>query len=62
MRFTTALATASLVGFVAATDFPVTVGAGGQLVFEPNNVTAAAGDTITFTFNPKNQWVVSSSA
>jgi plastocyanin len=54
MRFTTALATAALVGFVAAEDHQVQVGQGG-LAFVPSNITAAQGDTITFIFNPKNQ-------
>jgi hypothetical protein len=36
------------------TDHQILVGPGGQLVYSPSNITANPGDTVTFTFNPKN--------
>ncbi|KAJ7578628.1 hypothetical protein C8J56DRAFT_353071 [Mycena floridula] len=44
-----------------ATDFAVTVGAGGNLAFNPETVQAMAGDTVTFTFFPNNHSVSQSS-
>lgn len=38
----------------------VTVGGPGKLVFSPSNITAKAGDTITFTFQQKNHTVTQS--
>ncbi|KDR70703.1 hypothetical protein GALMADRAFT_29503, partial [Galerina marginata CBS 339.88] len=38
----------------------VQVGAGGQLVFDPEFVTANPGDIVNFTFNPKNHTVTQS--
>lgn len=35
-------------------DHRVTVGANGQLVFSPSNITAQQGDTVTFEFHQKN--------
>jgi len=43
-----------------ATDFQVSVGAGGLLAYSPTTVQAVAGDTITFTFNPVNHTVTQS--
>jgi len=45
----------------SAANFPVTVGAGSILSYNPNTVTAAVGDTVTFTFAPKNHTVTQSS-
>ena len=46
--------------FASATNYQVTVGAGGQLAFNPTNLTAQANDTITFTFSPNNHTVTQS--
>ncbi|KAJ2934949.1 hypothetical protein H1R20_g2189, partial [Candolleomyces eurysporus] len=55
------LALAALVPLaVSAADIPVAVGQGG-LTFNPSSVTAAEGDTIVFTFYPKNHTVTQSS-
>ncbi|TFK63708.1 hypothetical protein BDN72DRAFT_305851 [Pluteus cervinus] len=43
-----------------AASFDVQVAPGGQLVFTPNTVTAAVGDTVNFTFNPANHTVTQS--
>ncbi|KAK0228801.1 Cupredoxin [Armillaria fumosa] len=40
--------------FVSAADHLVTVGDGGTLAFNPTNVTALEGDTVTFSFRAKN--------
>jgi len=58
-------AAAALIAAVAvnAADVPVKVGplaATGVLTFDPQSVTAAAGDTVTFTFYPKNHSVTQS--
>ncbi|KAF9265697.1 hypothetical protein L218DRAFT_957323 [Marasmius fiardii PR-910] len=39
----------------------IVVGAGGNLVFDPANITAALGDTVTFEFHPKAHGVTQSS-
>ncbi|KAJ7696375.1 Cupredoxin, partial [Mycena metata] len=39
----------------------VSVGAGGMLVYDPPSITAAQGDIVRFTFNPKNHTVTQSS-
>ncbi|KAF5372988.1 hypothetical protein D9758_001619 [Tetrapyrgos nigripes] len=41
-------------------DHRVTVGANGQLLFEPANITAQVGDTVTFEFHQKNHTVTQS--
>ncbi|KAK0472177.1 Cupredoxin [Armillaria novae-zelandiae] len=46
---------------VYATTYDVTVGANGALAYDPEYVTASAGDTINFIFNPKNHTVTQSS-
>ncbi|THV07952.1 hypothetical protein K435DRAFT_772288 [Dendrothele bispora CBS 962.96] len=43
-----------------STDHRVTVGSNGQLVFEPANITAQVGDTVTFEFHQKNHTVTQS--
>ncbi|EEB92405.1 hypothetical protein MPER_09091, partial [Moniliophthora perniciosa FA553] len=53
------LAFASLPAVLAA-NYDVTVAPGGELVFSPEYVQAAIGDTVTFTFNPKNHTVTQS--
>ncbi|KAK7449655.1 hypothetical protein VKT23_013129 [Stygiomarasmius scandens] len=44
-----------------STDHRVTVGANGQLAFDPANITAQVGDTVTFEFRAKNHTVTQSS-
>lgn len=46
-----AAATAGLAAsLVSATHYEVTVGKGGQLRFEPEQLTATIGDTVTYKF------------
>ncbi|KAF8508391.1 Cupredoxin [Gautieria morchelliformis] len=52
--FSTALALAAIPAAVLGEVHTVTVGAGGQLAFNPSNITAAAGDQINFEFQAKN--------
>ncbi|KIK00142.1 hypothetical protein K443DRAFT_679414 [Laccaria amethystina LaAM-08-1] len=59
-RHTLGLALASLPVALAAT-YNVEVGAGGQLAYDPPYITASAGDTVNFIFNPKNHTVTQSS-
>ena len=61
MRFSTiaAAATTATVSSVYAADHLVVVG-NGSLTFEPNNIKAAEGDTVTFKFWPKNHSVAQS--
>jgi len=63
MRFSLAAAAAALapVLFAAAEDHLILVGANGQLAFSPTNITAAAGDTVSFQFQAKNHSVTQSS-
>jgi len=42
-------------------DHKITVGADGKLAFNPSNISAAIGDTVTFEFRPKNHTVTQSS-
>lgn len=56
MRFSVATAFA-VAGTALAADHLVVVGNGSELVFEPDNVKAAEGDTVTFKFWPKNHSV-----
>jgi len=44
----------------SSTDHKVIVGGAGILAFSPTNITAQAGDTITFEFRQKNHTVTSS--
>jgi plastocyanin len=57
MRFSLfAAATAALAGSAVAVDHTIVVG-NGTLTFEPANLTAAEGDTVTFKFWPKSHSV-----
>lgn len=56
MRFSIATAFA-VVGTTLAADHLVVVGNNSELVFEPDNIQAAEGDTVTFKFWPKNHSV-----
>jgi plastocyanin len=56
MRFSIATAFA-VVGSTLAADHLVVVGNNSELVFEPDNIQAAEGDTVTFKFWPKNHSV-----
>ncbi|ORY10486.1 Cupredoxin [Clohesyomyces aquaticus] len=62
MHFSTIFAAFAVVGSALAVDHTVRVG--GQtatdLVFEPNNINATKGDTVTFHFWPKNHSVAQS--
>ncbi|KAJ8700775.1 hypothetical protein PTI98_003765 [Pleurotus ostreatus] len=55
-----ALALGALPAVFAAT-FDVSVGAGGQLAYDPPFVNAAPGDVVNFVFHPKNHTVTQSS-
>lgn len=58
MHFSTIFATAAIAGSAFAVDHKVAVGTqAGDLVFKPDNVQAAEGDTVTFRFWPKNHSV-----
>jgi len=50
---------ATLASTVSAANFPVTVGSGG-LYFNPSSINANQGDTVSFTFFPKNHTVTQS--
>lgn len=55
MHFQTVFAATAMVGSVLAVDHNVAVGTKtGELVFKPDTITAAEGDTVTFRFWPKN--------
>lgn len=55
MHFSTLFAATALAGFALAEDHKVAVGTKtGELVFKPDSITAAEGDTVTFRFWPKN--------
>lgn len=56
MRFSTVAATAAIAGSAMAADHLVVVG-NGTLTFEPANLTAAEGDTVTFKYWPKSHSV-----
>ncbi|KAK7019323.1 hypothetical protein R3P38DRAFT_2977509 [Favolaschia claudopus] len=60
MRFSLAVAALAPVLSVYAEEILVTVGAGGLLAFNPTNVTAKVGDTISFQFQSKNHSVTQS--
>lgn len=60
MRFSTfAVATSAVAGSAFAADHIVVAGKSG-LTFEPANITAAEGDTVTFKFWPKSHSVAQS--
>ena len=60
MRFSTIIATA-LAGTAFAVEHLVAVGTKtGDIVFNPDSITAAEGDTVTFRFWPKNHSVAQS--
>ncbi|KAK3389806.1 hypothetical protein B0H63DRAFT_507302 [Podospora didyma] len=63
MRFSKAslLPLSLLASLVAGVDHVVTVGKGGQLKFDPESITAAAGDTVTYNFFARNHSVTQSS-
>jgi len=55
MHFTTVFAATALAGSALAADHKVAVGTKtGELVFKPDSITAAEGDTVSFHFWPKN--------
>jgi plastocyanin len=64
MLFKTLAVTAALVSLavipVKGTDYQVVVGGTGVLAYTPNQVNAAVGDTVTFTFKTKNHTVTQS--
>lgn len=39
----------------------IQVGPGSELLYNPSNISASIGDTVTFVFNPKNHTVTQSS-
>jgi plastocyanin len=58
MLFTTTIFAAALAGAAFAEDHKVVVSdKTGSLAFNPSNLTAAEGDTVTFHFWPKNHSV-----
>jgi plastocyanin len=58
MHFSTIIASSALLGLALAEDHSVRVGGtNGELTFDPNSLTAAEGDTVTFNFWPKNHSV-----
>ncbi|KAJ4336299.1 hypothetical protein N0V95_008646 [Ascochyta clinopodiicola] len=58
MHFSTLFAATALAGSALAADHKVAVGTKtGDLVFKPDSITAAEGDTVTFHFWPKNHSV-----
>jgi len=65
MMFKTLAATAALISLavipVKGVDHQVVVGGTGVLAYTPNQVNAAVGDTVTFTFKTKNHTVTQSS-
>lgn len=56
-----ALALVASIPFSLAKNIDVTVGANAELKFNPESVTAAVGDTVSFSFFPRNHTVVQSS-
>ncbi|KDR65875.1 hypothetical protein GALMADRAFT_162362 [Galerina marginata CBS 339.88] len=63
MMFTSTIISAlAVLPFAVAVTFEVTVGAGGNLAYNPPSISGAVeGDTVHFTFNPKNHTVTQSS-
>jgi len=63
MRFSVAAATAATLlsaASVHASDHLIKVGANNGLIFDPANITAVAGDTVSFQFQGKNHSVTQS--
>ncbi|KAH8106878.1 Cupredoxin [Cristinia sonorae] len=61
MRFTSILAALPFIGAaLAQTNHVVLVGANGTLTYSPSEITAAAGDTVSFQFLSKNHTVTQS--
>jgi len=60
MRFSLAVAALAPVLSASAADILVLVGAAGSLTFSPSNITAQAGDTVSFQFQAKNHSVTQS--
>ncbi|KAF2657270.1 Cupredoxin [Lophiostoma macrostomum CBS 122681] len=56
MRFSTIFSASAIAGAALGADHLVVVG-NGSLKFEPDTITAAEGDTVTFKFWPKNHSV-----
>ena len=54
------LASTFLVPFSLAANIDITVGANAKLTFVPESVAASVGDTLTFSFFPRNHAVVQS--
>lgn len=62
MLFSTILAASAVAGAAFAVDHKVAVGTqAGDLVFKPDSIQAAEGDTVTFRFWPKNHSVAQAS-
>jgi plastocyanin len=57
----TSAATPTATTVPSSTDHRVVVGGTGVLAFNPPNITAQVGDTITFEFHQKNHTVTASS-
>jgi plastocyanin len=57
---TAASTTAAAAPTGSGTDYKVVVGGPGKLTYEPNNVKAQPGDTVTFEFRQKNHTVTQS--
>jgi len=60
MRFSIVAAALLSTGVANAVDHLIKVGANSGLVFDPTDITAAAGDTISFQFQGKNHSVTQS--
>jgi len=60
MRFSVVAAALLYTGVANAVDHLIKVGANNGLVFDPTDITAAAGDTISFQFQGKNHSVTQS--
>jgi len=61
MHPTSAIPLLALLPLALSANHPITVGADAKLAFNPSVVTAAVGDTLTFSYFPKNHSVVQSS-
>jgi len=61
MRFSLAVAALAPAVSVYAANIQITVGGNNLLAFSPSNITAAAGDVISFQFQSKNHTVTQSS-
>jgi hypothetical protein len=60
MRFSLVATLLFSTAVVNAKNFLVKVGANAQLIFDPDQITAAAGDTVSFQFQGKNHSVTQS--